>query len=187
MKTEMTVEQLLRWRLAQAEATAPPAPRAARLLELARPWWETWPAGFEALAAQLSSTHSAYGHAMTSAPGERASFPVPVVIATAQADYPASARVLFVSVGEGRLRLRFELSAGAAPEAATFDATFVGEGRSTPLFDATAVRSVGNEYRIEAELPSDLPASWMELKATDRMPFRLILRPASGEATAPLD
>jgi hypothetical protein len=36
MNCERSLEQLLRWRLAAAEAAAPPPPRAARLLELAR-------------------------------------------------------------------------------------------------------------------------------------------------------
>ena len=36
MKDKALVEQLFRWRLAQAESEAPPAPSAARLLELAR-------------------------------------------------------------------------------------------------------------------------------------------------------
>jgi len=36
----MPVEKLLRWRLSEAEEDAPPAPRATRLLELIRPWWE---------------------------------------------------------------------------------------------------------------------------------------------------
>ena len=43
MKTEIHIGQLLRWRLARAEAEAP---RAARLLELSRPWWETLPERF---------------------------------------------------------------------------------------------------------------------------------------------
>lgn len=186
MKTESNVGQLLRWRLTQAEAAAPPAPRAARLLELARPWWELWPERFEAAMAQLNATQFVYGHAMSSPPRARESYPVPVVIATAQSDYAASARVLFVSAREGRLRLRFELNAGAAPEAAVFEATFVVEGKTMPQLDGTATRSVGNEYRIEAEIPAEFQASWAELKATDRMPFRLILRPASGETHTPL-
>jgi hypothetical protein len=36
VKTEVSVEELLRWRLAVAEEEAPPAPRAIELLELAR-------------------------------------------------------------------------------------------------------------------------------------------------------
>jgi hypothetical protein len=40
MSQEMSVEQLLVWRLAQANVDAPPAPCAARLLELASGWDE---------------------------------------------------------------------------------------------------------------------------------------------------
>jgi len=36
MKPKLTIEQLLRWRLALAEAEAPPPPRATFLLELAQ-------------------------------------------------------------------------------------------------------------------------------------------------------
>jgi hypothetical protein len=54
---ELPVEQLLRWRLAQAEAAAPSAPRAAQLLEMARPWSacnEYWPEA--ALARELAKS-----------------------------------------------------------------------------------------------------------------------------------
>jgi hypothetical protein len=186
MKTDLTIGQLLRWRLAQAEATAPPALRAARLLEQAQPWWETWPTKFATLVAQLNATESAYGHAMTNSAGERAGHPVPVVISLSQGDHPASARVLFVSVRDGRLRLRFELSAGVAIDGAAYDATFLGIGRATPLLDAPALRSVGNEYRIDAELPAELQTVWADLKVTDQMPFRLILRATHGEPEAVL-
>jgi hypothetical protein len=42
MKTEVSIEQLLRWRLALAKEEAPPPPGAAQLLDLARPWWEQY-------------------------------------------------------------------------------------------------------------------------------------------------
>jgi hypothetical protein len=180
MKTELTIGQLLRWRLAQAEAAAPPALRAARLLEQAQPWWETWPAKFATLVAQLNATESAYGHAMTNSAGERVGHPVPVVISLLDGDHPASARVLFVSVRDGQLRLRFELSAGTAIDAPAYHATFLATGRTAPALDAPALRSVGSEYRIEAQLPAELQTVWAELKATDQMPFRLILRVTPG-------
>ena len=182
MKTEQSLGQLLRWRLAQAEAGAPPAPRAARLLELARPWWEKWPAKFEALAAQLNATQSAYGHAMTVSGREREGYPVPVVIAMTPADHPASARILFLSIRDGRLRLRFELNTGVKIGLTTFDATFLDGAKAAPLLEAPAIRSVDNEYRLEAELPAGLRTAWAELRVTDRMPFRLILRAVPGEA-----
>ena len=76
MNPGLSIEQLLRWRLARAEAEAPPAPRAARLLELSRPWWETWPERFAGVVARLGQMEVSYGHAMAEsrrAPTERAS------------------------------------------------------------------------------------------------------------------
>jgi hypothetical protein len=43
MKSKIPIEELLRWRLDNAKSEAPLAPCAARLLDLARPWWERSP------------------------------------------------------------------------------------------------------------------------------------------------
>src|SRR5215467_6141961 len=98
MKSEMSLKQLLRWRLARAEAEAPPAPRAARLLELARPWWETWPEQFQRLVERLSRLEIAYGYAMAEArrvPGENL---VPTLISHRAHDLETTARLLHFSV-----------------------------------------------------------------------------------------
>src|SRR5262245_39553982 len=97
MKTKVPISQLLRWRLSQAEAEAPPAPRAARLLELARPWWETWPEQFRALVGRLGQMQIAYGHAADARPA-RGGFPVPALIALGSQEIEASASVLYVNV-----------------------------------------------------------------------------------------
>src|SRR5438477_12791678 len=76
---KIPIEQLLRWRLAQAEAEAPPAPRAARLLERARPWWESWPERFQSVIERLTRIQIAYGHAMAE-PQSRSGHPVPALI-----------------------------------------------------------------------------------------------------------
>src|SRR6185436_7178633 len=94
MKTEIPIGQLLRWRLSQAEAEAPPAPRAARLLEMARPWWETWPEQFQSLVERLGKIQVAYGHAMAEPQQSRSGHPVPVMIVRAIEELEASARVL---------------------------------------------------------------------------------------------
>jgi hypothetical protein len=39
------------------------------------------------------------------------------------------------------------------------------------------MQSQNGEYRIEVTLPDAIAHGWSTLKATDRMPFRLILRP----------
>ena len=63
MNSNTPIEELLRWRLHQAEAEAPPAPPAARLLALARPWWEALPERFNALVERLGRIQVAYAYA----------------------------------------------------------------------------------------------------------------------------
>lgn len=183
MKTETTVEKMLRWRLEQAGTEAPPAPRASRLLALARPWWELWPDRARQLCDRLGRIEMAYGHAMERGGGSRTGYPVPVLLLRGDAEIEASARLLYFTARDGELRLRFVLELppeAAEPPAATWEVTFVGEG-ATPRFLAVAALSVEREYRIEASLPPALAADWAGLKVTDRMPFRFILGPAPAK------
>ena len=175
MKTEVPIKELLRWRLAQAEAGAPPAPRAAKLLALVRPWWETWPEQLQLLVERLGKMEVAYGHAMASVPS-RCSYPVPAVLVLQGEELEATVRVLYLTVRSGQLRLRFQIEATAFEMESDFEVTFVSTGNSQQLFCATATQSLGNEYRVDADLPAELVESWKELKVTDRMPFALILR-----------
>lgn len=176
MKTEIPIEQLLRWRLAQAEADAPPAPTAARLLELSRPWWEKWPEQFQALAGRLGQIQIAYGHAMAE-PGQfRAGHPVPALVIVGEEQLEALVRVLYFSVRDGRLRLRFQLEGMQQQERQPFDVTFVCNASQRPVVSSNASPSVDGEFRVETELSPDLGRDWERLKVTDRMPFRLILR-----------
>jgi hypothetical protein len=177
MKTEIPIGQLLRWRLSQAEADAPPAPRAARLLELARPWWETWPEQFRSLLDRLGRIQMAYGHAMAEPRQSRGGgFPVPALIVLANQETESFARVLYFNIRDGRLLLRFQLDAVAAQAPERLEATFVADQSARPLLCAPATLSVDAEYRIDAELPAELAHDWEQLKVTDRMPFRLLLR-----------
>ena len=176
MTTKIPVEQLLRWRLERAEAEAPPAPRAARLLELARPWWETWPERFQSFVGRLSTIQVAYGHAMADATPSRGGYPVPTLLVNVAEEVEATARVLYLSVRDGRLRLRFQIETAASKMEPTFEATFVSNEGSRALFSAPATCSVDNEYRVDTELTVELARSWEQLRVTDRMPFGLILR-----------
>jgi len=175
MSNEISVEQLLRWRAARAEAEAPPAPRAARLLELARPWWETLPERFQSLVERLGNIQIAYGHAMAEpVSARRSGHPVPTLIVRRAEELETSVCVLYLGVRDGRLRLRFQMERAIAPTANTFEATLIAEG--VAILSAPAVLSVDNEYRMDCELPENLARDWKELKVTDKMPFRLILR-----------
>ena len=173
---KIPVEQLLRWRLSQAEAEAPPAPRAARLLELARPWWETWPERFQAAIERLTRIQLAYGHAMTEPQRSRSGHPVPALIIQEANELETSARVLYFNVRNGQLHLRFQLVAPPEHAEQDFEVTVVSDPAALPLFSANASKSVDNEYRLSAELSEKLAREWERLKVTDRMPFRLILR-----------
>jgi hypothetical protein len=176
MKSQVSIEQLLRWRLTRAESEAPRAPRGAQLLELARPWWETWPERFQALVERVGRIQIAYGHAMAEANHPRVGYPVPAVLVRAGEELETSARVLYLQVSEGRLRLRFQLNAATGPAPESFEVTFVDENGSRPLFSAPGTLSVDSEYRVDAEVSEGLARCWALLKVTDRMPFRFILR-----------
>lgn len=181
MKTKIPMEQLLRWRLAQAEADAPPAPGAAHLLELARPWWETWPEQFQAFAERLGKIQIAYGHAMAEPRQPRSSHPVPTLFVRAIEEMETSARVLYFSVRDGCLRLRFQLDAASGQAPKSLDVTLVCDKTGEPLLSAKATASVDHEYSVDVELPEELAGSWEQLKVTDRMPFRFILRAEAND------
>jgi hypothetical protein len=180
MKAKLTVEQLLRWRLARAEAQAPRAPRGKRLLELARPWWETWPERFQLLVERVGRIQTAYGHAMAQTRQTRNGHPVPALIVRAAAELETSARILYLNVRNGRLRLRLQLDTGSARMQERFDATFVANNSERPLFSAPARVSLDSEYHVDAEISEELARAWEPLKVTDRMPFRLILHSDNG-------
>jgi hypothetical protein len=176
MKSEIPIEQLLRWRLSQAEAEAPPAPASARLLELARPWLETRPEQFRSLTERLGRIQAASEDAMAEPHQSSGGYLVPALIALANQEIESCAIVLHLNVRDGRLLLRFQLDAVAAQAPEHLEATFIADPCARPLLSALATLSVDAEYRIEAELPAELAQAWQQLKAADRMPFRLLLR-----------
>ena len=182
MNPRISVEELLRWRLARAEAEAPPAPRAARLLELARPWWETWPERFGELVARLSQMEVAYGHAMAESRRTPSEHLVPAMVVHTASETETSARVLYFSVRNGRLRLRFQLGSNPDCSAPAYEATFVSRAGSQPLFSTPVERSTNGEYSLTESLSEELANKWAVLKVTDEMPFRLILRPFDGNS-----
>jgi hypothetical protein len=176
MSSELHIERLLRWRLARAESDAPPPPRAARLIALARPWWDTWPERFQAQVQRLAAVQQvAYGHAMTEVQGDRTGHPVPALIVHVVEEFETSARVLYLSIRDGRLRLRFQLDAAPAHAERVFEVTFVSDDAPHPLFTANATSSMDDEYRLDAELPPELALEWGGVRVTDHMPFRFIL------------
>ncbi len=175
MNTEDSIGQLLRWRVSQAEAEAPPAPRAARLLELARPWWESVPAAARALFDRLGAVQLAYGHAQAVERLAHAGYPVQALIVRANGEEEAFARILYLNVRDGRLRMRFQFEQPFAGAEQGFEVTFVSGSPPRPLFSAQASLSVDGEYRLDADVSDEIAQNWAPLKVTDQMPFRLIL------------
>ena len=174
---DSSMEALLRWRLARAEAEAPPPPSARVLLELARPWWDVWPERLRARLDRLAQMPPAFGYAMTALERARAAHPVPTIVAGTD-DRETRARVSYFSVRDGGLRLRFRLDdAPAAPEP-SFEATFVSHAGDRAMFIGTATLAQSGEYRVDVALPDDLADAWRQVRVTDPMPFRLILHPA---------
>jgi hypothetical protein len=176
MKPELAVEQLLRWRLARAEAEAPRAPRGTHLLELARPWWETWPERFQWLVERVGRIQTSYGYAMADPNRTRCGHPVAALVVREVEELETCARVLYFNLRDGRLRFRFQLDTTTGPAPESFDVTFINEKDQRPLLSAQATLSVDSEYRMDTEISEELARDWEPLKVTDRMPFRLILR-----------
>jgi len=181
MNNKIPIKDVLRWRLARAEADAPPAPHVRRLLEMVRPWWETWPERFQSLVERVGRIQIAYGHAMAE-PGHARGrpHPVPALVVRAGAESETFAQVLYLNVRDGRLRLRFHLDDAARQAPESFEVTFISDKSARPMLSAQAALSVDSEYRIDAELPVEFALDWESLKVTDRMPFRLILRTDNG-------
>ena len=180
MKKVVGIESLLAWRRQRAEAEAPPAPSGAHLLKLVQPWWEMWPDRFAASVRRLAAVQLSYGYAMAHPPHGHSGHPVAALISREQdGDREAPARILYVSVRDGRLRLRFQLAPIPRSDR-VYDVTFISETGLRPILSASADLSGEDEYRLDVELPSDLAAAWQSLKVTDPMPFRFILRPADS-------
>jgi hypothetical protein len=178
MKREIDIEQLLHWRLERAEARAPIAPSAAQLLDFVRPWWEIFPERFESYARRLGAIKVSYGYAMAELHHGHTGYPVPALISRGDEELESPARVLYMSVRNGRLRLRFQLDPIPAPDR-TFEVTFVTDAGLKPILSTYAELSVDGEYRLDVELPEELAVTWDSLRVTDQMPFRFILRPAA--------
>lgn len=177
MRREFDIEQLLRWRLERAESDAPPPPVGLELLRRARPWWELVPERFAASVRRLGAVQISYGYAMSELQRGHGGHPVPALIDHDGEELESPVRVLYVSIRDGRLRLRFQLDPIPRSEPG-YDVTFVSERELKPVLFGYASLSVDGEYRLDAELPDELATTWQSLKVTDRMPFRFILRPA---------
>lgn len=178
MKSEIIIEQLLGWRTALAENEAPPAPRASRLLERARPWWQRRPEIFDLMVAAFERTPVRLGHAMEPGATRGGSHPVPTVIARTNVETNLLADILYLAIRGNTLRLRFQLHPMTDQPEADLEVTFVADDGPHPLFSTVATLAPGQEYRLEVEIPAQVARVWKDLRVTDRMPFRFVLRPA---------
>jgi hypothetical protein len=180
---DASVEALLRWRAAHTEADVPPPPSAAQLLDLVRPWWERDPVQFRVRATRVRRMPLAMGYAMTGGERGRKGGLVPAIL-SAELEVETYVQMLYVSVLHGRLRLRFALDVDGIDAFRSLDTTFIADGADSGLFVAVAERSQSGEFRIDVALPAELAVSWERLKATDQLPFRLLLQPRV-EGTGP--
>jgi hypothetical protein len=179
VKKKISVKKLLSWRLEKAKAEAPPAPSAARLLALARPWWETSPERFQLAVRRLNSIQIA--HALP-IPKSRSPIqgPVPTLIVRAGEELATSVRIKSMDFSHQRLQLSFQCHIGAEPDQQEVEVTIVSELTSKPLFCALAAKSLSGEYSFEAELSPEVAEHWKRLKVIDRAAFWLILRPVAS-------
>ncbi len=176
MKTKISVEKLLRWRFEKARADAPPAPPAERLLAFARPWWEASPGQFQSAIRRLGSIQIAPVRPASNPLQSPTRARVPALIVRTEEEIETSVRMLSMSLSEGRLQLSFQCETGVEPDEQMLEATFISEATWKPLFCALAVKSSDGEYRLGAKLSHEVAMEWGQLKVTDRIPFRLILR-----------
>ena len=176
MKNRVFIEDLINWRSAQAEADAPPPPRAARLIELNRPWWQLQPERFQSLVRQFEATMRV-GYAMDPDRAQRQNYPVPAVLAQTNVETNALADILYFSLRGRMLRMRFAVRVAVELRRPNLEVTFVAAESPEPLFFAKAILSPDGDYRVEVEVPPLLAEGWSRLRVTERMPFRFILRP----------
>lgn len=179
MKTEPTIERLFVWQSAQAGAEAPPAPRAARLLELARPWWQRYPDRFSAALARFDQMHVRLAHAMETDASRSGGFPVPAVITRTNVETSLLADILYLHLRARRLRIRFHLPPLPEPPEPELEVTFVAADGPHALLSGKALLAPGGEYRLEIELSEEIAQAWAHLRVTEPMPFRFVLRPTT--------
>lgn len=178
MKQQTPIEKLLRWRSTRAEDDAPPAPRAARLLEMSRPWWEVWPDHFREYVGRLGSIRIALGHAMVEPGNGQADCPIPVLMVAGTETHELVALPLYFSVREGRLLLRFRLEGGQQPKQ-DIEATLVDAESRSPIASGLATHSVDGEFSLGIKLAPQSARDWSRIKVVEPMPFRMILRAAA--------
>ena len=161
---------------------APPPPKASRLLEMARPWWETWPARFQELSERLGRMQVAYGHAMAATQRSRRGHRVAAIIVGMGGDRDCTAQVLYFELRDDCLKFRFLLDAPAKLAGSSFEVTFVSTDSSLALFSASGTLSVNCEYSVTVAVPGQVAIRWKSLTVTDVMPFSLILRAPDSPA-----
>jgi hypothetical protein len=174
------VESLLRWRLEKARTNAPPPPSAARLLALARPWWETSPERFQLAMQRLISIPVTEGDAVLKSFRSGAGGPVPALMVRTAEVLETSARILPAIFSNGRARLSFCSEAVAEPDEQTLEVTFVSASTLKPLFSGLAAKSLSGDYWLDAELSSEFMDNGQRFEANGPLAFRLILRPVAA-------
>jgi hypothetical protein len=168
-------ESVLHWRLARAGLQAPPAPSSSRLIELLRPWWEVWPEKLASFCDQLAQMRVTIGHAAVSTYSGSVTVPVPTVFVDDRGQTGTVANIVYFSLRDQTLRLRFQVETTATDAESDLELTLISVADSRPLVSALASPVAVAEYRFEVELPSELVEQWASLKGSDRMPFALIL------------
>src|SRR5580698_11194306 len=120
MKRKTSIQQLLRWRIAQSKASSPPAPKAAHLLQAARPWWEKQPKTFESQVEQLKRIKRVYGHALGATARSGHGNRVPALIVRGEEQSENYARITYFDVPDTRLLLSFKIENALRPVETAF-------------------------------------------------------------------
>jgi hypothetical protein len=175
MNKEKPHDTFLHWRLNRAELAAPPPPNSDLLIERLRPWWEAWPEKLAAMRGQLANLRVTYGHAAVAATPDRTHVPVPTIFVDDDGPTGTVAKLVFLSLRDRTLRIRFEIDGLPTDGASDLEITMIADLSPHSVVSAEASPVAPGEYRAEVDLPSELAEQWAELKVSDRMPFGLIL------------
>jgi hypothetical protein len=175
MSKKIPLEQLLHWRLKQAEAAAPPPPKAAQLLQSARPWWKKRPKEFRSKVEHLRTFQSTLSHSTNNKRRKANNILVPALLVYNEIESGVYASIKHFRVLETKLHLSFGLETKMSLVDHNLEVTFISNVTPAPMLDATATISADNTFHLETELPVEIAKEWEQLKLTNPMPFGLII------------
>jgi hypothetical protein len=145
------------------------------MIERLRPWWEVHQDKMAALREQLFNLRVTFGHAAVASPTLVSGVPMSTVLVDDAGETGALANIVLLSVQARSLHMRFRLPGAVIETGRELELVLVPDAHARALVAGEARSVTPGEFRAEIELPPDLAEEWASIKATDRVPFGLIL------------